>query len=119
MRAPRPRRRQSSGAPACPLRDLCTPWDLLGYSACHASRNRAQSADRFRRPRRAFLVVFGILVHAPDVELAGAGQDVLHGEHGGHHGVILIVVLVHPIAADDVERWIPLLELPADHLYMA
>src|ERR1019366_9353841 len=52
----------------------------------------------------ARLVVFGVLVHRPDIILPLARQNVFCGKHGGHHGVVLIVVLMHAVAANQVKR---------------
>jgi hypothetical protein len=49
-------------------------------------------------------VIFGVLVHLPDVVDARAGLDVFHRQHRGHHRVILIVVTVHPVAPHHMQR---------------
>jgi hypothetical protein len=46
-------------------------------------------------------VILEIRVHRPDV-VPGA-LHVLHGEHRGQHRVVLVVVLVHAVAADGVQ----------------
>src|SRR4029079_6002819 len=47
---------------------------------------------------RLLLVVLGLDVHRPDVVIGA--HDVLDGEHGGVHRVVLVVVLVHPVATE-------------------
>src|ERR1035437_8008420 len=51
----------------------------------------------------ARLVVFGVLVHRPDIILPLARQNVCCSKHCGHHGVVLIVILMHAIAANQVK----------------
>ena len=48
-------------------------------------------------------MVLRVLVDLPHVELLLARQDVLGGQQAGHHRVILVVVLVHAVAADQVQ----------------
>ena len=48
--------------------------------------------------------IFGILIHRPDIILALARQDISCGKHRSHHGVVLVVVLMHAITADQVKR---------------
>ena len=73
----------------------------------HVPQPSGTGAGRTGRlgPRAAVsgLVVLGVLVDRPDVVHEPAGEDVLRGEHRGHHGVILVVVFVHPVAADQVQ----------------
>jgi len=51
-------------------------------------------------------VVFGILVNLPEIVESSIGQNILDAQHGGHHGVVLVVVFVHAVAADEVQIWI-------------
>src|SRR2546423_10997500 len=48
------------------------------------------------------LVVLGVGVHLPRVALVDAEQ-VPGRDERGHHGVVLVVVLVHTVAADEVK----------------
>src|SRR5256885_94293 len=48
------------------------------------------------------LVVFGVGVHLPRVALVDAEQ-VPGRDERGHHRVVLVVVLVHAVAADEVK----------------
>src|SRR6516164_8383793 len=48
------------------------------------------------------LVVLGILVDSPNVKQSRSCSYILRCKHRGHHGVILVVVFVHSIAADQV-----------------
>ncbi len=41
-----------------------------------------------------------VLLHVDLPDVVVGAQDVLHCEHGGVHGVVLVVVLVHPVAPD-------------------
>ena len=50
-----------------------------------------------------FFMIFHFRVDGPDVVLvADAGDDVIDRGHGSQHGVVLIVVLVHPVSANQV-----------------
>src|SRR5579875_976712 len=57
------------------------------------ARQHGGVAARPGRRGRHLLVVLGFDVHRPDV-VVGPGDDVLHREHGGVHGVVLVVVAV-------------------------
>src|SRR4051794_3035450 len=48
-----------------------------------------------------FLVIFLLDVHRPEV--VALSQDVLHREHCGQHRMVLVVVAVHAVAADDLQ----------------
>src|SRR5262249_60472332 len=50
----------------------------------------------------AGLVIFGVLVDVPQVVEFLLRQDVLHAQHRRHHRMVLVVVLVHAVAADEV-----------------
>ena len=46
------------------------------------------------------LVIFHLGVERPDITLIHAAfDDVIDGRHGGQHRVVLVVVLVHAVAA--------------------
>src|ERR1700682_5123969 len=49
------------------------------------------------------LVIFGVLVHLPEIVKLGISENIFDAQHRGHHGVILIVVLVHAVAANEME----------------
>src|SRR5437764_11295463 len=51
---------------------------------------------------RRLLVVLLLDVHAPHV-VAGTGRDVLGGEHGRVHRVVLVVVAVHSVSTDGMD----------------
>lgn len=51
-------------------------------------------------------VIFRITVDLPEIVELGVGQSIFDAQHRGHHGMVLIVVLVHPIAADEMEATI-------------
>jgi hypothetical protein len=57
-------------------------------------------------------VVLGVLVHLPEIVGTPPRLDVLDRQHRGHHRVVLVVVLVHAVAADDLQRRKALLQLP-------
>src|ERR1700733_13775721 len=51
-----------------------------------------------------FLMIFHLRVDGPDVVLvADPGDDVIDCRHSGQHGVVLIVVLVHSVSANQVQ----------------
>src|ERR1043166_4882108 len=77
-------------------------------------RHQAFAAERLLHARAAGLVVLGVLVDVPDVVDARAGQDVLRRQHGGHHGVVLVVVFVHAVAPDHVQARIEAFEVTPD-----
>jgi len=68
--------------------------------------------------RRARLVIFGILIYRPDVVFPLARQNVFCGKHGGHHGVVLIVVFMHAIAAHQMKSWTGCVERFANRIHM-
>src|SRR3974390_1855454 len=49
------------------------------------------------------LVILGVLVHGPDIVVHLAGDDVARRQQRGHHRVILVVVFVHAVAADEMK----------------
>ena len=48
-------------------------------------------------------MIFGVLVHLPEIVKLGISENIFDAQHRGHHGVILIVVLVHAVAANEME----------------
>ena len=65
---------------------------------------------------RACFVIFGVAVDLPEIVELGVGQNIFHAQHRGHHGVILVVVFVHAVAADQMQVRITLLQLFANRL---
>ena len=57
----------------------------------------------FARP--AGLVIFAIFIYGPNVVFFLASKDVAGCQHGRDHRVILIVVFVHSIAANQMEMF--------------
>ena len=49
------------------------------------------------------LVIFGVGVDLPEIVEFGVGQNIFRAQHRGHHGMVLVVVFVHPVAADKME----------------
>ena len=64
------------------------------------------------------LVILGIAVDVPDVVGERPGQDVLHREHRRHHGMVLVVVLVHPISPHEVQGRKPRFQFTANRFHM-
>jgi len=49
-----------------------------------------------------FFMIFAISVDSPDIVFAAdTADDILNRRHSGQHGVVLVVVFVHAIAADE------------------
>ena len=48
-------------------------------------------------------MIFGVAVDLPEIVKLRVGQNIFHAQHRGHHGVVLIVVFVHAVAADQVQ----------------
>src|SRR5436305_11629340 len=81
--------------------------------SCELGRRRdsfrhqtASTARRFFGRGLTGFVVFGIAVHLPEIVELRVGENVFHAQHRSHHGVILVVVFVCGVAADEVEIWI-------------
>src|SRR6478735_9240553 len=85
-------RRQRGGLVGCGREGLARGQDLLGAFV-------------------AGFVVLGILVDAPGVVQSLAGENVLDRQHRGHHRMVLVVVAMHSVAADEVQRRVLLLQL--------
>src|SRR5207237_679420 len=51
----------------------------------------------------ALFVILGVGVDLPEIVKLGIGQNIFDTQHRRHHGVVLIVVFVHPVAADEVQ----------------
>src|SRR5689334_10099939 len=64
-------------------------------------------------------MILRVLVHIPDVIETFASKDISGREHPRHHCVILIIVLVHAVAADEMKTWVFGLQLVPDHLYVS
>src|SRR5882724_1675868 len=75
-----------------------------------------RGAVRFFRGGVAGLMILGIAVYFPEIVKLRVSQDILGAQHRGHHGVVLVVVFVHPVAADEMQIWITRLQLLADRL---
>ena len=70
-------------------------------------------------------MVLGVFVDAPHVVMARTRKDVPRGQHRGHHGMVLVIVLVHAVATDEMQRrevgfevetdrpWLTILPAPA------
>src|SRR5688572_24961859 len=69
----------------------------LRRSAGRGDDRRIATGALAARGHVARLVVLLFDVHGPDVVVGS--EQVLHGEHGREHRVVLVVVLVHPVAA--------------------
>src|SRR5579871_3832161 len=84
------------------------PVALLSWrEGCRdASWHHAQTrgADFLPRPGRTCFVILRVLIHLPQVVHFAFREDVAHAQHGRHHGVVLIVVLVHAVTPDQVQR---------------
>src|SRR5256885_1128337 len=99
-----------------PRRALSTMACIIGSTRANADRHQAQALQRLPLTGRAGFVVLGVLVDVPDVVNGFACQDVLDGEHSRHHGMVLVVVLVHAVAADEMQRREALGQFGADRL---
>src|SRR5579864_5538785 len=81
-------------------------WDADAYSrgaqGC-LSRSGSRALSRLVAGGSG-LVIFGVLIDGPDIVEALACKNIFRGEQGSHHGVVLIVVLVHAVAAYEVKR---------------
>ena len=105
-RSPTPNRSLDLGVLWCPrFRPRARCRGVCGCGCRDPARQnrripaRAGTAVR-PAPVRPLLVVLLFHVHRPDVVCRPV--DVLDGEHGRVHGMVLVVVLVHAVAADGV-----------------
>ena len=48
-------------------------------------------------------MIFGVAVHLPQIVKLCVGENIFHAQHRCHHGVILVVVFVHAVTADQVQ----------------
>ena len=48
-------------------------------------------------------MIFGVAVDLPEIVELRIGQNIFYTQHRSHHGVILIVVFVHAVAAHEVQ----------------
>src|SRR6266702_4736138 len=53
-----------------------------------------------------------------EIEELGVGQDIFDAQHRRHHGVVLVVVFVHPVSADKVQIRITGVQLLSDRGHM-
>src|SRR5579864_7334664 len=77
-------------------------------------RNQPHAIERALRTGGAGLVIFGVLVDVPHVVAPLAGDDVARGEHRRHHRVVLVIVFVHAVAADQVQGRVAAFEVEPD-----
>ena len=68
--------------------------------------------------RSSGFVILGVLINCPDIVATVARDNVFCGEHGRHHGMVLIVVLVHAVAAYQMQARKLLFERRADRVYV-
>jgi len=59
-------------------------------------------------------VIFGVAIHLPQIVKLGLGKDIIHALHRCHHGVILVVLLVHTVTSNQVKVGISRLQLLAN-----
>src|ERR1700722_6892276 len=90
-------------------------YNALRHSGLHLERHQTLARKRRTRARDASFVIFSVLVYLPNVEETLARQDIPRRQHRGHHGVILIVVFMHSVAADQMQAREALLEVAPDH----
>ena len=64
----------------------------------------------------AAFMIFGVFVDVPDIIDPRAGIDIFNGQHCGHHRMILVVVPVHPVTPDHMQRWIFTFQFAAHRL---
>src|SRR6478736_762329 len=60
-------------------------------------------------------VIFGVAVHLPQIVKPCVGENIFHAQHRCHHGVILVVVFMHAVTANQVQVWITRLQFLANH----
>ena len=68
----------------------------------------------FFRRRVAGFVIFGVLIHLPQIVKFRVGDDIFRAKHRRHHGVILIVVFVHAVTTNEMKIGITAVELVAN-----
>ncbi len=59
-------------------------------------------------------MIFGVSVDLPEIVKLRVGQNIFDTEHRGHHGVILIVILMHAVAPDEMQIRITVIQLLAN-----
>src|SRR5579864_7161673 len=64
------------------------------------------------------LVIFGVLIDGPDIVEALACKNIFRSQQGGHHRMVLVVVLVHAIAADKMQGGESALENEANRVHV-
>src|SRR5205809_3132927 len=90
-------------------------WRELG-SRNHSCWDKPQSCTNcLLSHHKTGLVIFGVSVNLPEIVKLRVSQNIFDAQHRGHHGVILIVILVHAVASDEMEVGITVVELLADH----
>ena len=84
-----------------PLFALTAGWTIWQNGGISASSSAGAS-----------FVVLLLDIHLPDI--VRRSVDVVDGQHGGVHRVVLVVVLVHPISTNEVQIWCDPLEIAGD-----
>ena len=65
------------------------------------------------------LVILHLCVDGPDVVFGGNSvDDIFYGGHGGQHGVVLVVIFVHAVAAHE-EKILEAVKVTADNIEAA
>src|ERR1051325_9901954 len=103
--APAPRSRSSKNRKESAL---CFRRQFRGADS---SGNKAQCAAvrSFSRSGAGF-VVFGVTVHLPQIVKLCVSEDIFHAQHRCHHSVVLVVVFMYAVAANQVEVRVPRIE---------
>ena len=95
---PRPEGSRSAGDPLRHLTQAAGPCGAAsGFRACGLLARHAVLGTAVAR-----FVILGVLIDVPDVVVLLAREDVSRNEHQRHHRMVLVVVFVHPVAADQV-----------------
>ena len=77
-----------------------------------AGGNEAKcAAVRFLGCSGTGFVIFGVAVHLPQIVKLCVGENIFHAQHCCHHGVILVVVFVHSVTANQVQVRVPRVQL--------
>ena len=78
------------------------------YSGAPTRRNEAKrAAVRFLGCSGTAFVIFGVAVHLPQIVKLCVSQNIFRTQHRCHHGVILVVVFVHSVTANQVQVRVP------------
>ena len=80
-------------------------WLFCGpvFREFRGNHSKATGCGLLSRP--AALVVFRVLVNGPDVVQFFPRYDIPRRQHGCHHSVILIVIFMHSVAANEMQTW--------------